>query len=78
MDGVDDEKLESSPEESDSEGAAISEEAVKEDEPFAQSGWDLGDELISEDEMEAAPQDPKNLWEDVSWFGRLVWRIAQS
>jgi hypothetical protein len=40
---------------------------------------DLGDDLeSSEGEMEPAPEGGESIWEDVSWFGRLVLRTAQT
>lgn len=33
---------------------------------------------FSEDSMEAAPEDPKSVWDDVAWFSRLVIRTARS
>ena len=35
-------------------------------------------EILSEDDMEPAPQNPKSMWEDMAWFGRLVLRTAMS
>ena len=32
----------------------------------------------SDDSIEAAPENPKSVWEDVAWFGRLVLRTARS
>ena len=32
----------------------------------------------SDDSIEAAPEDPKSVWDDVAWFSRLVLRTARS
>ncbi len=36
------------------------------------------DDTASDDGMEPAPQNPKTVWEDLAWFGRLVLRTAKS
>jgi Protein of unknown function (DUF3984) len=41
------------------------------------SRGDMND-LASDDGMEPAPQNPKSVWEDIAWFGRLVLRTAKS
>ena len=43
-----------------------------------QSSCQKVDDMDSDDGMEPAPQNPKSVWEDLAWFGTLVWRTAIS
>jgi Protein of unknown function (DUF3984) len=78
MDDADDDESEVKQEKSNAEAVTMPEDEDKLkclSEQCSREG--MGD-LVSDDEMEPAPPNPKTVWEDIAWFGRLVWRAAKS
>lgn len=78
MDDVEEDDLVVEQEALHQQGVLPSSEETKDIRQSAQSGSPGIDELASDDGMEPAPQNPKTIWEDLAWFGRLVFKTAKS
>ncbi len=78
MDEVDEDDLDIKHEKPDHEAVTLPNDDIKKDDHPEQSSRQNVDDLDSDDGMEPAPQNPKSVWEDLAWFGRLVWRTAIS
>jgi Protein of unknown function (DUF3984) len=78
MDEADDDELEVKLESADHEAITVSEEGDQKTEHAEQSSKQAVDDTGSDDDMEPAPQNPKSVWEDLAWFGRLILRTARS
>jgi len=78
MDEADDDELEVKPESANHEAITVSKEGSKTTDHAEQSGRQAMNDMGSDDDMEPAPQNPKSVWEDLAWFGRLILRTARS
>lgn len=58
-------------------GKVTGDDSRENDVPEDPSRQDM-DDVVSDDGMEPAPQNPKSVWEDLAWFGKLVLRTARS
>jgi Protein of unknown function (DUF3984) len=78
MDEADEDELEAKPESAGHEATALAKEESKTTDHAEQSSRQAMDDMGSDDDMEPAPQNPKSVWEDLAWFGRLILRTARS
>lgn len=78
MDDADEDEAEDKLDNTDHENATFGTEEDKDNEPLKRLNKEEEENLASDDEMEPAPQNPKSVWEDLAWFGRLVLRTAKS
>jgi Protein of unknown function (DUF3984) len=78
MDEADEDELEIKPESADHEAITVPKEGSKRTEHAEQSSRQDIDDMGSDDDIEPAPQNPKSVWEDLAWFGRLILRTARS
>lgn len=78
MDDADEDELEVKNDRQDVEATTFPRDESKGDDLSAISNRPEMDEFASDDEMEPAPRNPKSVWEDLAWFGRLILRTAKS
>jgi hypothetical protein len=78
MDDADEDDPEIKHEKLDHQPVTVSGDESKHGDLPAYPGGAEMDDIASDDGMEPAPQNPKNVWEDLAWFGRLVLRTAKS
>ena len=78
MDDADEDELDAKQDRLDYEGVAFPEEGNKDSDLPRQPSTEDMDDVVSDDDMEPAPQNSKTVWEDLVWFGRLVLRTAKS
>ena len=62
----------------DHEAVTMREDEKKDCDVSGQCSKEEMDALVSDDDMEPPPQNPKTVWEDLAWFTRLVLRTAKS
>jgi Protein of unknown function (DUF3984) len=78
MDDADEDELDPKQERQDHDGVTLPEDGKEDKDLPRQSSMEEMDDIVSEDGMEPAPENPKTVWEDIAWFGRLVLRTAKS
>jgi Protein of unknown function (DUF3984) len=78
MDDVDEEEMDMKQERLDHESVTTTKEENQQNSRPAQLALQELDDVASDDEIEPPPQNPKSVWEDLAWFGRLVFRTARS
>ena len=80
MDETDEDEVEIKYDRSDRETVKTPEYESKENARTGQSRQEVEDMAPDDDDddMESAPKNPKSIWEDLAWFGRLVMRTAKS
>lgn len=78
MDEADEDDLDIKHAKPEIEAVTATNDDIKKNDHPEQSGGQTVDDMDSDDGMEPAPQNPKSIWEDLAWFGRLIWRTAIS
>lgn len=78
MDDADEDELEAKQDRLHQEGVTLPEQGEKDGGSPGQLSTEDMDDVVSDDGMEPPPQNPKTVWEDLAWFGRLVLRTAKS
>lgn len=78
LDEAEDDDLETKYDKPDRGAVTAPNDDIKKNDHPEQTSSQKADDMDSDDGMEPAPQNPKSVWEDLAWFGRLVWRTAIS